>query len=258
MPGGGAPFFRNLSVDNPTLYFVTALREALVANGIEVRGPAVDIDYITDPPRREDGVTLVTHRSAPLSALAVTMMKLSQNLYAETLLRTMGDREVRDVASGREAALTVLDGWQVDPLDVLLADGSGLSRYDLISANALSTVLARVAADATMGPTFEASLPVAGQDGTLAGRMSGTRAEGNARAKTGSFSNARAHSWLRSHCRRRAPGLRDDGQQLRHATRHRRASDGRHGRPPGRIHEAVSRRRASARMASGSASKPPP
>jgi D-alanyl-D-alanine carboxypeptidase/D-alanyl-D-alanine-endopeptidase (penicillin-binding protein 4) len=120
------------------------------------------------------------------------MMKLSQNLYAETLLRAMGDGEVRETASGREAALAVLDGWQVDRLDVLLADGSGLSRYDLITASALAIVLARVAADATMGPTFEASLPVAGQDGTLAGRMAGTRAEGNARAKTGSFSNARA------------------------------------------------------------------
>jgi D-alanyl-D-alanine carboxypeptidase/D-alanyl-D-alanine-endopeptidase (penicillin-binding protein 4) len=192
VPGRGAPFFRNLSVDNPTLYFVTALREALVENGIEVRGPAVDIDSIPDPPRREDGVTLVTHRSAPLSALSVTMMKLSQNLYAETLLRAMADGEVRETASGREAALAVLDGWQVDRLDVLLADGSGLSRYDLITASALAIVLARVAADATMGPTFEASLPVAGQDGTLAGRMAGTRAEGNARAKTGSFSNARA------------------------------------------------------------------
>ena len=171
---------------------MTALRDALVANGIEVRGPAVDIDLISDPPRREDGVPLVTHRSMPLSSLAVTMMTLSQNLYAETLLKTMGDSEVRDLPAGRKAALAVLEGWHVDPQDLLLADGSGLSRYNLITAKALAAVLGEVAADTALGPLFEASLPIAGRDGTLAARMGGTRAEGNARAKTGSFSNARA------------------------------------------------------------------
>ena len=192
VPAGSAPFFRNLAVDNPTLYFVTALRDALIANGIEVRGPAVDIDLIADPPRREDGAPLVTHRSPPLSALAETMMKLSQNLYAETLMKTMGDGDVRGLASGRAAARAVLDGWSIEPLDVLLTDGSGLSRYNLISARALSVVLGQVAADATLAVPFEASLPIAGQDGSLEARMKGTRAEGNAHAKTGSFSNARS------------------------------------------------------------------
>lgn len=192
VPAGTAPFFRNLAVDNPTLYFVTALRAALVANGIEVRGPAVDIDHIADSPRRDDGILLASHRSPPLSALAETMMKRSQNLYAETLMKTMGDGDVRGLASGRAAARAVLDRWRIEPLDVLLADGSGLSRYNLISAETLSVVLAEVASDAAFAQPFEASLPIAGQDGSLAARMRGTRAEGNARAKTGSFSNARS------------------------------------------------------------------
>lgn len=192
VPAGSAPFFRNVAVDNPTLYFVTALRDVLIANGIEVRGPAVDIDLIADPPGRADGAPLVSHRSPPLSALAATMMKLSQNLYAETLMKTMGDGDVRGLASGRAAARAVLDEWGIEPLDVLLTDGSGLSRYNLISAKALSIVLGQVAADATLAVPFEASLPIAGQDGTLEGRMKGTRAEGNAHAKTGSFSNARS------------------------------------------------------------------
>ena len=146
-----------------------------------------------DPPRREDGVPLVTHRSLPLSRSAVTMMTLSQNLYAETLLKTMGDGEVRRSARRprRRPWRCSMDGtWTAQ--DVLLADGSGLSRYNLITAKALATVLGEVAADTTLGPLFEASLPIAGRDGTLAARMAGTRAEGNARAKTGSFSNARA------------------------------------------------------------------
>ena len=192
VPAGTAPFFRNLAVDNPTLYFVTALRDALIANGIDVRGPAVDIDLIADPPPRDEGVPLVSHRSPPLSALAATMMKLSQNLYAETLMKTMDESEVRSLASGLAAARAVLDAWNIEPLDILMTDGSGLSRYNLISAKALSVVLTQVAADTALALPFEASLPIAGQDGTLAGRMKGTRAEGNARAKTGSLSNARS------------------------------------------------------------------
>ena len=47
------PFSETASVDNPTLYFVTALRRALVADGIDVQGPAVDIDDLDAPPARD-------------------------------------------------------------------------------------------------------------------------------------------------------------------------------------------------------------
>ena len=52
IPLGGAASTLAVSVDNPTLFFVTALRNALIANGIDVRGPAVDIDDVRDAPRR--------------------------------------------------------------------------------------------------------------------------------------------------------------------------------------------------------------
>jgi D-alanyl-D-alanine carboxypeptidase/D-alanyl-D-alanine-endopeptidase (penicillin-binding protein 4) len=73
-------------------------------------------------------------------------------------------------------------------------DGSGLSRYDYVTADALVTILTHVHNDERLRGPFEASLPVAGRDGTLANRMKGTPAEGNARAKTGSMSNVRALS----------------------------------------------------------------
>jgi D-alanyl-D-alanine carboxypeptidase/D-alanyl-D-alanine-endopeptidase (penicillin-binding protein 4) len=78
--------------------------------------------------------------------------------------------------------------------DLIQRDGSGLSRYDYITAEALVTVLAHVYHDDTLRAPFDASLPIAGRDGTLANRLKGTPAEGNVRAKTGSMSNVRALS----------------------------------------------------------------
>jgi D-alanyl-D-alanine carboxypeptidase/D-alanyl-D-alanine-endopeptidase (penicillin-binding protein 4) len=185
VPVGGPPLIRNVSVDNPTLYFVRSLHAALIANGIEVRGQAVDIDDLTDPSAVRRSTPVLTHRSPSLSALAVTMMKLSQNLFAETLLYAAG---------GSAAVRDTLSAWEVEEGTVAIADGSGLSRYNLATADAMVTILRRVYRDQRLRDPFEASLPLAGRDGTLAARMIGTPAEGNARAKTGAFSNARGLS----------------------------------------------------------------
>ena len=209
IPLGAMPVTRVVSVDNPTLFAVAALRDALIARGIDVRGPAVDIDDLAHPPKRSDGVALITYRSPPLSTLAVRLMKASQNLYAETLLKTLGIRRVSEVsdvsdtcaaacgasaAAGRAAVQATLRAWGV-PVDALIQrDGSGLSRYDYVTAEALVAILTHVDRDETLRGPFEASLPIAGRDGTLANRMKGTAAEGNARAKTGSMSNVRALS----------------------------------------------------------------
>jgi len=190
VPAGSKPVTRVVSVDNPTLFAVTALRDALIARGIDVRGPAVDIDDVAHPPKRSDGVVLITYRSPPLSTLAVRLMKVSQNLYAETLLKTLGASAV----AGRMTVQAVLDEWGI-PADALIQrDGSGLSRYDYVTADALVAILMHVDRDDTLRGPFEASLPIAGRDGTLANRMKGTAADGNARAKTGSMSNVRALS----------------------------------------------------------------
>jgi serine-type D-Ala-D-Ala carboxypeptidase/endopeptidase (penicillin-binding protein 4) len=196
VPAATAPVFRNVSVDNPTTYFLDALQRTLEAGGIEIRGGIFDIDDAPSPPRRADAVPLIVHRSPPLSVLAATMMKNSQNLYAETLLRELG----RDASApgpvtadaGRRMAQQLLEPWGAANTELIVADGSGLSRYNLATAGALVEVLTHVTRSDGLRAGFEPALPIAGVDGTLALRMKGTPAEGNARAKTGSFSNARA------------------------------------------------------------------
>src|SRR5262245_6142437 len=83
---------RNVSVSNPTIYFVNAVRDGLIRNGIVVDGPAVDIDDLPAPPDRTNAVIHIDAMSKGLTGVAVPMMKMSQNLYAETLLKTIGFR----------------------------------------------------------------------------------------------------------------------------------------------------------------------
>ena len=195
LPLGADAIFRNVSVDNPTQYFVNQLRDVLTSNGVNVVGPAVDIDEVASPPHVESGTLLLMHRSEPLSTLATTMMKVSQNLYAETLLKTLAaPARPRTAEAGRSTIQATLASWNIDPAEVLVADGSGLSRYNLATPDALVAVLTRAAQDERLKRSFDATLPIAGRDGTLSLRMRGTAADGNAQAKTGSLSNVRAIS----------------------------------------------------------------
>jgi serine-type D-Ala-D-Ala carboxypeptidase/endopeptidase (penicillin-binding protein 4) len=192
---GAAPATREVSVDNPTVFFVSALRRALIANGVDVRGPAVDIDDVADAPAPAGATQIVSYRSPPLATLAIRLMKISQNLYAETFLKTIGAAAgTPTFAGGRAQVVSTLEPWGVGGADLIDRDGSGLSRYDYVSPAALVTILSRINGDARLSGPFKESLPIAGRDGSLSNRMKGTAADGNARAKTGSMSNVRGLS----------------------------------------------------------------
>jgi D-alanyl-D-alanine carboxypeptidase/D-alanyl-D-alanine-endopeptidase (penicillin-binding protein 4) len=192
---GDAPRVETVSVDRPTQFFVNAVRTALIARGIDVRGPAVDAAGAGTVPPSAALRSVDTYRSPPLSTLAVRLMKVSQNQYAETLLKTMSPAGAPASAlAGGVATQTLVEGWGVAPGALILRDGSGLSRYDYVTPEAIVTILTHIDKDQRLRGPFEASLPIGGRDGGIGNRMKGTPAEGNARAKTGSMSNVRALS----------------------------------------------------------------
>ena len=195
VPAETQEYKTSASVDDPTGYFARALRATLVSKGIEVRGDAADLATLAEPPDLSRARLLLSHQSPPLSELARTLMKVSQNLYAETLLRTLGAQRGDPTAeSGRKVVQQVLESWGIPPDALVQTDGSGLSRYDYVTAETLVRILTRMRRDPRHADRFADTLPIAGRDGTLARRMKETRAEGNARAKTGSIANVRALS----------------------------------------------------------------
>ena len=81
----------------------------------------------------------------------------------------------------------------------VMYDGSGLSRYNYVTARTLTTILTRLYNDPRHRTPFTATLPIAGTDGTIRSRMKESRAAANVVAKTGSIANVRALSgYLRS------------------------------------------------------------
>jgi D-alanyl-D-alanine carboxypeptidase/D-alanyl-D-alanine-endopeptidase (penicillin-binding protein 4) len=188
---------RQVAVVNPTVFFAESFREALIASGIHVSGTAVDFDDIAPGlPAASDRRVLARTESPPLREIAAVLMKVSQNLYAETLLKAAGASTggLGTTQAGRAAVLSALRSWELDEQSLVMADGSGLSRYNYVTADLLTNILARMHGDPVHREPFSASLPVAGKDGTVSTRMRRTRADGNAMAKTGSIANVRALS----------------------------------------------------------------
>lgn len=201
IPVGGKDVVRTAAVDNPTLYFVRALREALITRGVDVTGPAVDIDDLPDPPTADPLAPdsqprlLATHHSPPLSEVGKPLMKSSQNLYAETVFRALSLRPgPASVAASQKVVDELMAGWGIGVGQYAVADGSGLSRHNYLSASALVRILRAMGREPANLQALQATLPVAGLDGTLSSRMKATRAVGNAAAKTGTLRSVRSLS----------------------------------------------------------------
>jgi len=190
-----APRTRRVAVDNPTTLFLNAFREALQRKGIFVGGSAIDIDDLRQPPDMTGAQTWVTDRSTPLYEIVDPLLKWSRNGYAETLLWTMSPPGApASEAAGLPVLQDTLTALGVDPALYAAFDGSGLSRYDMVSAEALVRLLTAMWNDPAMIGPYRAALPVSGVAGSIADQMKGTPAEGRVWAKTGSMFNIRSLS----------------------------------------------------------------
>jgi D-alanyl-D-alanine carboxypeptidase/D-alanyl-D-alanine-endopeptidase (penicillin-binding protein 4) len=139
-------------------------------------------------------VEIAQMQSPPLSLIAAQTLKPSQNLYTELILRTLGKvvaptTDRTSEAAGIEVVRTFLREAGLSPATLVLTDGSGLSRNDMITAEATLQLLTYMQRH-RYASVFRDALPIAGVDGTLRNRFKGTVAQNNVRAKTGSLSAA--------------------------------------------------------------------
>jgi D-alanyl-D-alanine carboxypeptidase/D-alanyl-D-alanine-endopeptidase (penicillin-binding protein 4) len=135
-------------------------------------------------------LTLVEQNSPTLAQLAQVTNRPSDNFNAETLIKALGS-EFGTSGSTRAGAVVVRRTMQGFGLSPTVVDGSGLSRADRTTPRQVVALLDHMRADAA-GPAFEASLSVAGRNGTLFDRMRRTAARDRCQGKTGTLHDVSA------------------------------------------------------------------
>jgi serine-type D-Ala-D-Ala carboxypeptidase/endopeptidase (penicillin-binding protein 4) len=190
-----------IGISHPGLLFVYMLRSSLVQKGVTITGASAAITTTTLSGNGSSTLQneIATLQSPPFSVIAAQTLKPSQNLYTELILRTLGKVTPPPATMpsfsptseelGLEAVKTFLKTVGLRPEALVLDDGSGLSRNDMITAEA-SVQLLTFMSKHRYATVFRDALPIGGVDGTLRNRFKGTPAENNVRAKTGSLSSA--------------------------------------------------------------------
>ena len=190
-----------LAVPDPARLAGSKLLQALARRGIRVDGRLIAVQW----PRRDTMLqaqarTLAEVLSPPIGDILSQGLKRSQNLYLQNLLLLAGvkaqaDAEQREGDSGFvtserwgiRAMQQMLERIGIAPTATVIEEGTGLSRRNLATPNAMARLLAFLASQ-PYAATLQEALPLAGVDGTLLGRMRNTPAQNNLRAKTGSMS----------------------------------------------------------------------
>lgn len=170
----------------PLLYngsngFLNALREKLEEEGVKVLGD--DAAGIVP-----EGAVLVAENFTSLPFILMQMMKDSDNLYAESMLYQLG----ASAGEAQTAIKEVFDKAGVEKDGYRLADGSGLSLYNYLSADLEVKMLRYAFNHKEIYDTLLPTLPIAGVDGTLASRMKEAPVCGNIYAKTGTVTGVSA------------------------------------------------------------------
>jgi len=186
---GAQPYQEDVTMEDPALFAAEVWKQQLEAAGIKLI-PSSTIKKTV----LINGIPLYTHLSKPLREIISEMNKESDNLYAEMLLKTLGasQRGEGSAAAGSQVVAEVLQQAGIEP-SFRQTDGSGLSRYNLVSAEQMVKLLAYVQ-EQDYRELVEQSLPIAGVDGTLKTRLKGTPAENSLIAKTGSMGGVNALS----------------------------------------------------------------
>jgi serine-type D-Ala-D-Ala carboxypeptidase/endopeptidase (penicillin-binding protein 4) len=182
------------TVEKPAAYAARVLTELLTERGVAVLGSAA----ASVSPVPLDTVALARHLSDSLAVSVRNFLKISDNLTGEQLVKAIGADAAGppgDYDNGLATERRFLAAEVgIDTTAMVLADGSGVSRYNLVTVGQVVDLLAYMAGREDLAPAFLSALPIAGVDGTLEDRMRGTAAERRVRAKTGSLSGVSALS----------------------------------------------------------------
>jgi len=198
--GEGKNLDVRVAVENPALWSAKILKDALAKHGIAVEGDAKSADWkAQDKFNPENAAELASVESQTLGEIVRKMNKDSVNLYAELILRTLGKKigadapdenpKTRKTRGDDAAGAAVIKKWLTEngvsfQETEAIRDGSGLSRLNFVTPETIGRALI-AGNQIKAAEIFRNSLPIAGTDGTLRGRLGNVA--GKILAKTGSI-----------------------------------------------------------------------
>lgn len=171
------------SVENPKALFLSKLKATLAKGGIRVDGKDLG---------EGERKAVFVHLSPTIDEIMRSCMMRSDNLFAESMLRTYGKLNLGD-GSTEDAAAKEYSMWKKRqmPLDgVTIIDGSGLSRSNRVTADFMTAVLSSMANNEVYASFF----PLAGQEGTLKSFLAETPLDSYIAMKTGSMKGIQCYA----------------------------------------------------------------
>lgn len=177
-----------VALPDPALLCVENLYTSLTRLGIKCKGNSARSNYQERPSLEKQ--LIYTHYSPALDRIIFYTNLKSNNLYSESILRTIGKG---DLKAGLSAVKKFCSGMGLDSNEVFMDDGCGLARINGMTTNFQASLLSKIYQDSLTYKTISASLPIAGKQGSMAGIGKGTFIENNLRAKTGYITRVRAY-----------------------------------------------------------------
>ena len=144
----------------------------------------------TDERQTPANARLIATQTHSIQQVLHRMMKASDNLYAESMfyqLAASGGTRWATTKLARLYEKALLSRIGINPHHYYIADGSGLSLYNYVSAELETKLLRYAYQHSDLYEAYLKAQPIAGVDGTLKSRMRHTAAAGNVRAKTGTL-----------------------------------------------------------------------
>lgn len=203
--GTKEPKAYGITVAIPTAkdWYARALVGELAKQGIDARGVSIEMPSGSEAERivkasssRRSSFEIF---SPTLAEIMIPMNKQSDNFLADTLFKSVAEKHSSKAPDLRQAGAWAMretiqawmdrNGHREYASEIHLIDGSGLTRENRASPRAFLALLKEFSKEPSFVHLWE-SLPVAGRDGTLAGRMGNTAAAGFVRAKTGTVRGA--------------------------------------------------------------------
>jgi len=173
-----------VNVLEPAKYFLTVFSEVLDSNNLKLIGN-VGIKKLPEQ------IILLNSFNRKYSDIVDNLNKTSDNLSAEMTLLALAEKFYGKPANAKNGIYVIdkmVELVGLKPEDYRLVDGSGVSHYNVVTAELLSAILKYFYQERTeLYTILYNSFPIAGVDGTLENRMRNTLAEKNVHAKTGTI-----------------------------------------------------------------------